>query len=128
MSEDHSVSFPPVLSLLYLYYNINHIMTPSLKSTSGSMKGAIQIKCIMITIMNIFYLYIYLWFLLHFCKKSGLYPSVPQNYRSISRMPFLSTILEKIVSNQLLSALESNNIFEMFQFGFRKNIAMKQHC
>ena len=28
--------------------------------------------------------------------------------------------MEKIVSNQLLSALESHNIFERFQSGFRK--------
>lgn len=43
--------------------------------------------------------------------KCGLDLSLPQNYKPISKLLFISNILEKGVSNQHLSALESNNIF-----------------
>lgn len=38
---------------------------------------------------------------------------------SIFQLPFLSKILEKVVSAQLLSNLNDNNMFEKFQSGFR---------
>ncbi len=41
------------------------------------------------------------------------------NYRQISNLPFLSKILEKVVSSQLYSFLEKNDICEDFQSGFR---------
>ncbi len=41
------------------------------------------------------------------------------NYRPISNLPFLSKILEKVVSSQLYSFLEKNYICEDFQSGFR---------
>lgn len=54
-------------------------------------------------------------------KKSGLDPLQPKNYRPISKLPFLSKILEKIVAEQLLAFLDDNDIFDKFQSGFRKN-------
>ncbi len=53
-------------------------------------------------------------------KKPGLDPSLPHNFRPISKLPFIAKILERIVSKQLLTVLENNKLFEKFQSGFRK--------
>lgn len=42
------------------------------------------------------------------------------NFRKISKLAFLSKILEKAVSSQLVQALEDNNMFEVFQSGFHQ--------
>ena len=52
-------------------------------------------------------------------KKPNLDPLVLSNFRPISKLPFLSKILERVVYIQLQAYLESNNIFEKFQSGFR---------
>ena len=52
-------------------------------------------------------------------KKPGLDPDTPANYRPISNLPFLSKILERTVASQLKSHMDSNNLFESFQSGFR---------
>ncbi len=52
-------------------------------------------------------------------KKTQLDPKDLVNYRPISNLPFLSKILEKVVSSQLYSFLEKNDICEDFQSGFR---------
>ncbi|MCJ8729682.1 hypothetical protein PDJAM_G00109140, partial [Pangasius djambal] len=52
-------------------------------------------------------------------KKPDLDPSNLTNYRPISNLPFLSKILEKVVAQQLISYLQSNNIYELYQSGFR---------
>ena len=52
-------------------------------------------------------------------KKPSLDPLVLNNFRPISKLSFLSKILEKIVSIQLVSFMNFNNIFEDFQSGFR---------
>ncbi len=54
-------------------------------------------------------------------KKTQLDPKDLVNYRPISNLPFLSKILEKVVSSQLYSFLEKNYICEDFQSGFRPN-------
>ncbi len=51
-------------------------------------------------------------------KKPQLDPKDLANYRPISNLPFLSKILEKVVSSQLYSFLEKNDICEDFQSGF----------
>ncbi len=51
-------------------------------------------------------------------KKTQLDPKDLVNY-IISNLPFLSKILEKVVSSQLYSFLEKNDICEDFQSGFR---------
>lgn len=52
-------------------------------------------------------------------KKPDLDPAVLNNYRPISNLPFISKILEKVVSNQLHSYLNLHSIYEKFQSGFR---------
>ncbi len=52
-------------------------------------------------------------------KKPKLDPCEPANYRPISNLPFMSKILEKVVSAQLCSFLLKNYIYEEFQSGFR---------
>ncbi len=52
-------------------------------------------------------------------KKTQIDPKDLVNYRPISNLPFLSKILEKVVSSQLYSFLEKNDICEDFQSGFR---------
>ena len=45
------------------------------------------------------------------------------NYRPISLLPILSKVLEKIVANQLMSYLETNELLSQSQHGFRKNLS-----
>ncbi len=60
------------------------------------------------------------WLLLSLSlKKTQLDPKDLVNYRPISNLPFLSKILEKVVSSQLYSILERNDICEDFQSVFR---------
>ena len=52
-------------------------------------------------------------------KKPQLDPNNLVNYRPISNLPFMSKILEKVVSAQLGSFLQENDTYEKFQSGFR---------
>ena len=52
-------------------------------------------------------------------KKPNLDSSVLNNYRPISKLPFLSKVLEKIIYSQLTSYMLNNDMFEKFQSGFR---------
>ncbi len=52
-------------------------------------------------------------------KKTGVDPNDLNNYRPISNLPFISKILERTVAAQLESHLQSNDIYEHFQSGFR---------
>ena len=52
-------------------------------------------------------------------KKPGLDASSPSSYRPISKLTFMSKILEKIVANQLVDFLTENNIYDKYQSGFR---------
>lgn len=52
-------------------------------------------------------------------KKPGLDPTVLANFRPISKLPFLSKILEKIVYSQLMDFINEHNIIEIFQSGFK---------
>ncbi|XP_076601118.1 uncharacterized protein LOC143329205 [Chaetodon auriga] len=54
-------------------------------------------------------------------KKSNLDPNIFNNYRPVSNLPFLSKILEKLVFNQVNDFLNSINILEKYQSGFRMN-------
>lgn len=53
-------------------------------------------------------------------KKAGLDPTDFNSFRPISKLPFLSKILEKVVCDQLTFFLDKSNIHESFQSGFRK--------
>uniref|UniRef100_A0A3Q2NWF9 Reverse transcriptase domain-containing protein n=1 Tax=Fundulus heteroclitus TaxID=8078 RepID=A0A3Q2NWF9_FUNHE len=52
-------------------------------------------------------------------KKPSLDQDELVNYRPISNLLFLSKILEKVVANQLWEHLQSNDLLEEFQSGFR---------
>ncbi|KAI2653946.1 RNA-directed DNA polymerase from mobile element jockey [Labeo rohita] len=52
-------------------------------------------------------------------KKTNLDPTLMSNFRPISKLPFLSKILEKVVLGQLQSFLNENNLHEKFQSGFK---------
>ena len=46
--------------------------------------------------------------------------SLPGNYRSISVLPAISKVMERILYNQLYEYLTANNVLSEYQFGFRK--------
>ena len=52
-------------------------------------------------------------------KKHNLDPSVLSSFRPISKLPFLSKVLEKVVLEQLQLHLDLNDIAEKFQSGFK---------
>ncbi len=52
-------------------------------------------------------------------KKPGLDPTELANFRPISKLSFLSKVLEKIVYSQLMAYLKDHNILEVFQSGFK---------
>ncbi|KAA0724041.1 putative RNA-directed DNA polymerase from transposon X-element [Triplophysa tibetana] len=52
-------------------------------------------------------------------KKPNLDPNELGSYRPISNLPYLSKILEKVVSTQLCTFLQNNDMHEKFQSGFR---------
>ncbi len=58
-------------------------------------------------------------------KKPQLDPSELANYRPISNLPFVSKILEEVVSAQLCSFLQKNDLCEEFQSGFRPHHSME---
>uniref|UniRef100_A0AAR2K341 Reverse transcriptase domain-containing protein n=1 Tax=Pygocentrus nattereri TaxID=42514 RepID=A0AAR2K341_PYGNA len=54
-------------------------------------------------------------------KKPGLDPENFANFRPISNLPLLAKVLERTVASQLHEHLESNDLYEVFQSGFRRN-------
>jgi len=58
-------------------------------------------------------------------KKAGLDPLDLNSFRPISKLPFISKIIEKVVCEQLTFYLENSNIYEPFQSGFRKQHSTK---
>uniref|UniRef100_A0A672ZSA2 Reverse transcriptase domain-containing protein n=1 Tax=Sphaeramia orbicularis TaxID=375764 RepID=A0A672ZSA2_9TELE len=53
-------------------------------------------------------------------KKTTLDPTDFKSYRPISKLPLLAKILEKAVSKQLTAFLETHQIYDTFQSGFRQ--------
>uniref|UniRef100_A0A672H2B5 Reverse transcriptase domain-containing protein n=1 Tax=Salarias fasciatus TaxID=181472 RepID=A0A672H2B5_SALFA len=54
-------------------------------------------------------------------KKANLDQHELKNYRSISKLPYLFKLLEKVVTKQLTSFLQEHDIYDIFQSGFRKH-------
>lgn len=52
-------------------------------------------------------------------KKPNLNPEIIANYRPISNLPFISKVLERVVTKQLCRHLQENSLFETFQSGYR---------
>lgn len=52
-------------------------------------------------------------------KKPNFDPEVLNNFRPISNLPFLSKVLERVVSSQLTDYFSRNCLFDPFQSGFR---------
>ena len=53
-------------------------------------------------------------------KRASLDPNCLKRYRSVSNLPFLSTVLERIVLKQFLQHLQSHSLLEPFQSASRK--------
>lgn len=53
-------------------------------------------------------------------KNKNLNPTVLSNFRPISKLPFLSKVLEKVVLSQLQDFLDQHGIHEKFQSGFKQ--------
>ncbi len=51
-------------------------------------------------------------------KKPNVDHTETNNYRPISKLPFLHIILEKMVAEQLTAFIDENSILDMFQSGF----------
>ena len=51
--------------------------------------------------------------------KSGII-NAPENYRPISVLPILSKVAERAVQTQLMEFLETNNLIDVGQYGYRK--------
>ena len=54
-------------------------------------------------------------------KKPGLESNDMKNFRSVSNLPFISKILEKVVLTKLRNNLSSNNLVEICQSAYRKD-------
>ena len=58
-------------------------------------------------------------------KKPDLNTSDLASCRPISNLPFIIKLLEKIVFNQLFNHLNTNNLLDKFQSGYRTNHSME---
>ena len=54
-------------------------------------------------------------------KKAGLDTSDAQNYRPVSNLTFMSKIVERLVSRQLVDFLERTLLLPSLQSAYRKN-------
>ena len=54
-------------------------------------------------------------------KKPSLDPAELKNYRPVSNLSFVSKIVEKLVSDQLVSHLQSNNLMPRLQSAYRRH-------
>ena len=52
-------------------------------------------------------------------KKDGLDPNDCKSFRPVSNLPYVSKLLERVVSQQLLRHLSSNNLLDKFQSAYR---------
>ena len=54
-------------------------------------------------------------------KKPHLDPSVPNNYRPISNLSFISKLLQRVVARQLTTRLATNGLIPALQSAYRRN-------
>ena len=61
-------------------------------------------------------------------KKKSLDKNVYSNYRPVSNLAFLSKVIERVVAQRLNSHMDLNNMHEVMQSAYKKNIiAQRQH-
>ncbi len=58
-------------------------------------------------------------------KNPHLDPSILSNFRPISKLPFISKLLERVVYSQLDSYISISNVLDTFQSGFRSLHSME---
>lgn len=54
-------------------------------------------------------------------KKAGLDKEVLKNYRPVSNLPFISKLVEKVVSVRLQRHLKDNTLYDFFQSAYRQH-------
>ena len=54
-------------------------------------------------------------------KKTGLNPESLLNYRTISNLPFISKIIERVVAKQLTVNLQENDLHDQFESAYRQD-------
>ena len=59
-------------------------------------------------------------------KKPGLDQNMFKNYRPVSNLPFVSKVLEKVVSSRIEEHLISNNLHEQHQSAYR--VSFYRNC
>lgn len=52
-------------------------------------------------------------------KKSGLDPNESKNFRPVSNLPYISKLLERVVSLQFVQHLNTHNLLDTFQSAYR---------
>ena len=52
-------------------------------------------------------------------KKKTLDPNVSKHFRSVSNLPFVSKLIEKLVLDQLFRHLDHNSLWRTFQSAYR---------
>ena len=98
---------PPLIP--YLYHSRSPLFSPIfLDIISNSLNSGQVSPCLKTVLIS------------PILKIQNLDPNSLSNYRSISHLPLLSKILERIVSKQLIAHINKNNLFERFQSAFRK--------
>lgn len=57
-------------------------------------------------------------------KKPGLDSSVMNNFRTISHLPIVAKLLEKVIPSKLQTHLSANNLLDPYQSGFDEATAL----
>ena len=57
----------------------------------------------------------------HHSNKKKDKPTEPANLKTISLLPVISKIFERIINRSIVSFSEKNNIIPEYQFGFKRN-------
>ena len=53
-------------------------------------------------------------------KKTGLNSDILKTYRPVSNLPFISKVIEKVISGRLNEHLISNSLFDPLQSAYRE--------
>ena len=148
--EQRNINIPDQNNHLNLASNVDRVFRPQpvdintvtliikdLNNTNSCGSDGIQLKYIRDALPIIIF---YITFIVNTSIVTGVFPKPWKypyvnpfyksgdrgdvaNYRPISILPILSKVLEKIVANQLIDFLESNNLLSESQHGFRPRLS-----